>query len=320
MDSEHPEKIEIDRQYEAGKVTINSLNLSYRRWFSQAGKAENPPFLLIHGLASGLRIWDFVAPELARLTNSEVVALDQRGHGLSDKPDSGYDNAQIVSDDFGLATQLNLHKPIVVGHSWGGSIALAYATMHSQEVSGAVLVDGGMSSMNDRPDMTWEKAEKDLAPPDFAGTPASKFLDFYRHGPQGRYFEPVWSKEFEDAVLNIVELRLDGTVGPRLSRANHLQILKALYFTDANAYAANVTCPILMISAEPTSEGNEARTSEWSKAKRDGTAQLKTKLVHSPKVEFVAMPDTVHDIPLQRPAQLAQLIVNFGREAGILTK
>lgn len=315
MDSEQRE---THNQYEVGKVTVNGLTMGYRRWPGQNN--QNPPFLLIHGLASGLRIWDFVAPELSRLTGAAVVALDQRGHGLSDKPDNGYDNAQIVADDFGLATALNLHKPIVIGHSWGGSIALAYAATHPEEVSGAVLVDGGMNSMSDRPDMTWERAEKELAPPNFAGTPADKFLDFYRHGPQGRYFEPIWSKQLEDAVLNIVELRPDNTVGPRLSRANHLQILKALYFTDVNAYATTVTCPVLMISAEPTVESGDERGADWAKSKREGAAKLKAKLIHSSKIEFVAMPDTVHDIPLQRPAQLAQTIVDFGREAGILAK
>ncbi|MFN8598748.1 MAG: alpha/beta fold hydrolase, partial [Anaerolineae bacterium] len=52
--------------------------------------------VLLHGLASQAHIWDLVAPQL--IDRFRVIAIDQRGHGLSDKPDSGYDFATITRD------------------------------------------------------------------------------------------------------------------------------------------------------------------------------------------------------------------------------
>ncbi len=302
--------------YTDGFVTVSdNLKLSYRQW--EAGNNQ-PSFLLIHGLASGLRIWEFVAAELVRLTGGTVVALDQRGHGLSDKPDRGYDNAQIVADDFGLATALKLENPIVIGHSWGATIALAYAAAHPDTVKGLVLVDGGLGNMQDRPGSTWEWAERELAPPDFAGTPKATFLDYYRKGEQGRYLGPVWSAELEDVILNIVQLRPDNTVAPRLSRANHMKILRALWESDNYALAGQVCSPVLLISAETQPDLDNSPLTEWFRLKREGAARLQSRLACTPHTEFVVMPETIHDIPLQRPRELTQAILRFGWGTGRL--
>src|SRR5262245_13827995 len=114
-----------------GWVTGSGVRLHYRAWAGPAAPAE-PPVLLIHGLASGSRIWDLVAPLLAR--RRRVVALDQRGHGLSDKPDDGYDFATIVADDLAAMTALGLARPVVVGHSWGASVVIALAAAYPASV------------------------------------------------------------------------------------------------------------------------------------------------------------------------------------------
>jgi pimeloyl-ACP methyl ester carboxylesterase len=309
-----PASPQVDGFVEVG----SNLKLSYRQWNNpDPTPAGNPPFLLIHGLASARRIWDLVAPELVTQGKVAVVALDQRGHGLSDKPDTGYSTDQVVADDLALATALNLAKPIVVGHSWGATIALAYAASHPEAVSGLVLVDGGMGNMKER--LSWEEAEKNLAPPEFAGTPKDVFLDFYRKGRQAVYFEPVWNPQFEDIVLNIVQVREDDTVAPRLIRSNHMQILRSLWETDNLELAKQLKCPVLMVSAESTAVPGDERGAEWTRLKREGATQMQTALAGSTKVEFVAMADTIHDIPLQRPVALAKLMLRFFQEAGILS-
>jgi pimeloyl-ACP methyl ester carboxylesterase len=300
-----------------GRITLYSdtasLTLNYRRWAasSDTQRGSTPPFLLLHGLASALRIWDFTAPYLVQATGATVWALDQRGHGLSDKPAQGYTNTQIAGDDYAAATLWNLNPAVVVGHSWGASIALTYAATYPEHVRAVVLVDGGMGDLQDRPDATWETISAQLAPPDFAGTPRQEFLNFFRHSSNWRYFEPIWSPALEDVLLNIVELRADDTVGPRLSRANHMQILRSMWETRNVIIAERVTCPVLMISAETP------ESADWGQQKREGAARLKTALTKSPRVTFLTMPQTVHDIPLQRPAELSQAIVDFLAETDV---
>ena len=96
-------------------VNLNGLSFHYRDW---GGSGQ--PIVLLHGLASTCHIWDMVAPILAE--DNAVVALDQRGHGVSAKPDDGYDFATVSNDLLDLIRSRNMERPIVVGHSWGATL------------------------------------------------------------------------------------------------------------------------------------------------------------------------------------------------------
>src|SRR5438270_6311281 len=120
-----------------GFISANGLQLHYRRWSPAKPGPNLPPILLIHGLASAARIWDFVAPLLAE-RDYIVTALDQRGHGESDKPANGYDFATIIADDTAVVKELGIEHPIVVGHSWGASVALEYVVTQGDSVAGIV--------------------------------------------------------------------------------------------------------------------------------------------------------------------------------------
>lgn len=86
--------------------------------------------VLLHGLASQAHILDLVAPQLSE--SLRVIAIDQRGHGLSDKPDAGYDFASITHDLDQLLTVLDIERATLIGHSWGGNVAVQYAVDHPQ--------------------------------------------------------------------------------------------------------------------------------------------------------------------------------------------
>jgi pimeloyl-ACP methyl ester carboxylesterase len=75
-----------------------------------------------------------------------VVSIDLRGHGDSDKPEGDYDNEVFAQDFLALFDQLLLHRPVVVGHSFGGSVLLHLATEHPNAVRGLVLLDSGVRS------------------------------------------------------------------------------------------------------------------------------------------------------------------------------
>ena len=83
-------------------------------------------FLCVHGLASNARLWDQVAFVLAGLGH-DVVAVDLRGHGQSDKPEDGYDTPTVAADVVHLIESLALDRPVVVGQSWGANVAIEVA-------------------------------------------------------------------------------------------------------------------------------------------------------------------------------------------------
>lgn len=288
-------------------LAVNGVHLWYREWNGHDGTrlsnaTDSPPLLLLHGLASASRIWDLVAPTLA--TDRRVVALDQRGHGRSEKPDAGYDFATVVADDIAAADALRLGKRFVVaGHSWGANVALELAAAHPDRVAALALVDGGFGMLRQRPGATWERIRVELAPPDYEGTPRATYLGWMRSSI------PDWRPELEDIALHIVQLHDDDTVGPRLSRAHHMTILRAMWDEDPDAIYGSVRCPVLYVLAEPPG-ANEAADG-FLASKRHGIESARQRLSAAPRVEVEWMPETVHDIPLQRPEALAARIRRF---------
>ncbi|MFF0435191.1 alpha/beta fold hydrolase [Streptomyces sp. NPDC004327] len=111
--------------------------LSLRDW-GGAGR----PLLLLHGLAGHVGEWDALA-RLLRADGHRVVALDQRGHGASERRPKDVSRAAYVADIIEVCEQLGFEKPVLIGQSYGGHAALLAAGAHSDRISGAVLVEAG---------------------------------------------------------------------------------------------------------------------------------------------------------------------------------
>ena len=100
---------------------------------------EGPPLLLVHGWPESWYAWRFVMPALAR--DFEVIAVDQRGMGLSDKPQGGYDTASLANDLVGLMDALGHDRFAVVGHDTGFAISYALASDHPDRVDRVALAE-----------------------------------------------------------------------------------------------------------------------------------------------------------------------------------
>ena len=104
-------------------------------YYSEEGKG--PPLLLIHGFGASTFTWRFVAPELAR--SHRVIAVDLKGFGQSDKPFDGrysvYDQAELLAQ---LIEDKDLRDLTLVGHSFGGGVALLLALEANQRLDGRI--------------------------------------------------------------------------------------------------------------------------------------------------------------------------------------
>jgi pimeloyl-ACP methyl ester carboxylesterase len=106
--------------------------------YDERGRGE-PPALLIHAWGADR---SFMAPLFTHLSTSRrTVAVDLRGHGASGKPEGDYTMEIFVGDLRWLCDRLSLRKPIVIGHSLGGMIALALAASVPGLASAVVLLD-----------------------------------------------------------------------------------------------------------------------------------------------------------------------------------
>jgi pimeloyl-ACP methyl ester carboxylesterase len=106
-------------------------------------RAPGRPIVLIHGASTSLL--DFHASLVRPLAKRHrVVTLDRPGHGYSERPDGAWpDPAEQARLIHGLLTELDVHQPILVGHSWAGSAVLAYLLDYPHAASGGVLMAGG---------------------------------------------------------------------------------------------------------------------------------------------------------------------------------
>ena len=273
-------------------ISVNGNSFHFRNW-----GGDGQAVVLVHGLASNCRIWDLVAPILSQ--QFRVVAIDQRGHGESFKPDTGYDFATVVSDLHGFMGALEITDPVIVGHSWGGDVALEYAVAHPGRVRGLCFVDGGTIEISARPDWTLENARREMAPPVWTGVT----LEAFRERLRNRWIKSD-RPEIEQIVLANFDVNDDGTIASRLTRDNHLQIIDALWDHKPSELYHKVGCPVLLMPARQKSD-TSPKARRW---RREGAiARAESRLRTS---NTVWMEDSIHDVPLQRPELVASTIAD----------
>ncbi len=115
----------------------------HRRAFVLAGPppGKAPALLLLHGLACDHTTWDSVIDELAQ--THTVLAPDFLGHGRSDKPRADYTVAGYANGMRDLLTVLGIDKVSVIGHSFGGGVAMQFAYQFPERTERLMLVDPG---------------------------------------------------------------------------------------------------------------------------------------------------------------------------------
>ena len=107
------------------------------------GRADRPAVVLVHGLTlNSLAAYYFsVAGKLAA-AGYHVVMYDQRGHGRSERPHTGYQLEEFTADLLALLDTLGISQPFfLVGDCFGGAVALDFALQHPHRLVGAVLIE-----------------------------------------------------------------------------------------------------------------------------------------------------------------------------------
>jgi pimeloyl-ACP methyl ester carboxylesterase len=115
-------------------ASVNGIDLNYE----QAG--SGPDLVLIHGLSGNLKIWQrFIVPALRNTFT--VLTFDLRGHGRSAMPNTGYTSAYMARDLIALLDSRRINRAHIVGHSFGGVVALHSAALYPDRVSRVSICD-----------------------------------------------------------------------------------------------------------------------------------------------------------------------------------
>jgi pimeloyl-ACP methyl ester carboxylesterase len=224
----------------ASKIDVGAgTRLAVWRWSG----TKTPRFILVHGLASNARTWDGVASRLSAAGYS-LVSLDLRGHGRSDRPQSGYDLVTMASDVVSVIEATGGGPVVLAGQSYGGNLALEVARARSELLSGLVLVDGGFIDLHTRYRGDWRACLRQLTPPSLAGLPASEVQE------SALLQYPGWPPAAIQAQLANLEEDGSGGLRRRLALDHHLEILKSMFDQRPVELGSDIQLPVLVLAAQ----------------------------------------------------------------------
>ena len=103
-------------------------------------EGDEKTVLCIHGITANCRCWDVMAEAIT--PDHRVVAMDLRGRGLSESPPTGYSIEHHCRDIRKLLDDLGLERAVLMGHSLGAFISLAFGAQYPERIDRIILVDG----------------------------------------------------------------------------------------------------------------------------------------------------------------------------------
>ena len=256
--------------------------------------------LLIHGLSGTSWNWAPVARRLA--TAAPTVAMDLRGHGLSDAPteDGAYDLATLAGDVEAVAEGSGLldtpgSAAVLAGHGFGAMVAVAAAARLGERCAAVVLVDGGGESLEAATGLDVEEFLRGLDEPPEVMASLRAFL------ADRRAFDPAtWDDDQDRAARATVVETHAGRVVPA-TRPHALEAcVRTMFAADPVDALASVDVPIVALLAADDEDGSRARALAVASDAREAVGR-------SP-IRSVSFGAVGHNLMRYRPAEVAELI------------
>ncbi|MEL6310399.1 MAG: alpha/beta hydrolase, partial [Chloroflexota bacterium] len=219
-------------------ATVNNIQLAYDEHGS-----GNTTLLLMHGLTANLRSFDGLL-KAGLAENYHVIRVDLRGRGHSDKPQIGYHMKDHAADIIGLLDALNLETVTLVGHSFGGLLAMYMAGQFADRLNKIVVIDAGLEATKEavvekiRPSL--ERLKLPIADKEAA-------LNVMRNAP---YFaDGSWNEEIEAWYRSEIVATEEGAYKRLVYPDGISQAIDHILADDWEAYLRTVKVPALLIHA-----------------------------------------------------------------------
>ena len=248
--------LDIERRVTHGYATNDGVRIHY----AQLG--QGPLVVMIHGFPDCWLTWRAQMVALAK--DHEVVALDQRGYNLSDRPKGveNYDMKLLVADVVAVIRARGRERAIVVGHDWGGAVAWTFAMTRPEMTEKLVILNlphprGLNRELANNPEQRKNSAYARRFQQEGAHTNlAAESLTFWIKDPAAkpRYVEAFRRSDFE-AMLNYYKRNY-----PREP------------YTEDTSPVVKVNCPVLMIHGlKDKALGQAALNGNWQYIEKDLT-------------------------------------------------
>jgi pimeloyl-ACP methyl ester carboxylesterase len=198
--------------------------------------------LCLHGLTANCRCWDVIAASLTPVHS--ITAVDFRGRGLSDKPPTGYSWQHHVRDIFCVLEDLGLNRTVLMGHSLGAYVSMAFAAEYPDRVEKLILLDGGAEVSQAH----WDRVDLVIKPSlDRLGQVFPSFEAYIDNMKKAPILQP-WSQAIEDYFRYETE-DVDGGVRSRSHPEHIREEIRNIRKMTPSEYYAKITCPVLLVRA-----------------------------------------------------------------------
>ena len=254
--ADEPSLLDIERKVTHGYATNDGVRIHYARL------GQGPLVVMIHGFPDCWLTWRVQMAVLAR--DHEVVAIDQRGYNLSDRPKGveNYDMKLLVADVAAVIRARGRERAIIVGHDWGGMVAWTFAMTRPEMTEKLVILNlphprGLSRELANNPEQRKNSAYARRFQQEGAHTNlTAEGLTFWIKDPavRARYVEVFRRSDFE-AMLNYYKRNY-----PREP------------YTEDTSPVVKVQCPVLVMHGlKDKALGQAALNGNWQYVEKDFT-------------------------------------------------
>ena len=219
------------------EVKGDGVKINLAMWEGSLG-----PILCVHGITANCRCWDVLADVLA--PQYRVLAMDLRGRGRSEKPDEGYSLETHLRDMNGLMDDLGIDRAVVMGHSLGAFIGLAFAAQYPERVNRLILIDGGGDLSQEQIDQVFAGIKPALDRLQHVFPSVETYLETMRQAP---FIQP-WSPATETYFRYEIEATDDG-VRTNIQPSHIAEEAGNIRQVKFDAFYPQVQCPVLILRA-----------------------------------------------------------------------
>jgi pimeloyl-ACP methyl ester carboxylesterase len=263
------------------------------------GPPDGAGVLVIHGLSNTAWSWAPIARRLRGVCR--VVAMDLRGHGLSDAPSDGYEPDTFAADAIAVAEGSGLlaepgDRVVIAGHGFGAIVAAWTAAALGPRCSGVVLVDGGWESLEAASGMDVDEFLRGLDEPPEVMASLGAFLADRR-----AFDEASWDADQERAArATVVETHAGHVVPATRPHVAEACVRTMFAYEPAPALAA-IDVPITAIVASDDEVGSRTAALGRATAARVGASR--------DPIRSVVIGHTGHNLMRYRPDDVAAAIL-----------
>ncbi len=282
------------------RVRVDQIELQIRE-YEQEGEA----IIFLHFSGANLMMWQRAIPYFQN--HYRLILVDLRGHGKSDRPETGYHIDTMARDIMGLMQHLDLAQAHIVGSSLGAEVGLSLAAHYPDKVR-ALVCDGALSSEYG-PYGTWEGSEVEFEAyvtrqlEEMCHTPETTFpsVDALVDNRREIFAQYGWWNKDVEAMVRYGAYKVgEGQYTRGLGKQAMVNYMRHYFHYRFEDYYRKVKCPLLMLP------GEEMLDNEQEKAAMEGLSAL------AAQAEIVAVNGWVHPYGwLLDPRGVSKAILKF---------